>query len=301
MFIIDDIISWIVGKVMDRFFSNKKENEELLLLRNERLKLHEKINQLQSEKNTITQDLTKEKESKEQEKKKFIDFLKRRGISTDKLIERYDKPLMAILISYASQKERNAKGSCVNSAFLRTELEKYNSKYLGGTDALIPPAKVPTWIKDQNDLKKWFEKDILKNRHCKIKFLTLIDLKKKTIWGKYLPYEQKKPKHFSIGEVLDIEDIFTEEQINKISISQIIRDGDIGWLASSILPEKELDELLKNQKIIEKELGNLSLRELADDSQLTKIEEVLKPIISKPQEVAKAIIEEAKYWEQKLK
>ena len=290
MFIIDDIISWIVGKFMDKYFSNKKENGELIQLRNERISLNQKIDQLEGE-----------KETKEQEKKKFIDSLKRRGISADKLIERYDKPLMAILISYASQHEKNNKGAYIKSSFLRAELERFNSKYLGGTDALIPPAKVPTWIKDQNDLKKWFEEEILKNRYCKIKFLTLIDLKKKTIWGKYLPYEQKKPKHFNIGEVLDIEDIFTEEQINKISISQIIRDGDIGWLASSILPEKELDNLLKNQKNIEKELGNLSLRELADDTKIAKIEELLKPLISKPQEVAKAIVEEAKFWEQKLR
>ena len=95
--------------------------------------------------------------------------------------------------------------------------------------------------------------------------------------------------------------IFTEEQINKISISQIIRDGDIGWLASSILPEIELDVLLKNQKVIEKELGNLTLRELADDTKIAKIEDLLKPLISKPQEVAKAIVEEAKFWESKLK
>ena len=301
MFIIDDIISWIVGKIMDKFFSNKKENEELIQLRNERTVLHQKIDQLEGEKDAITETLTKEKETKEQEKKRFIDSLKRRGISADKLIERYDKPLMAILISYASQKEKNNKGYYISSSFLRAELERFNSKYLGGTDVLIPPAKVPTWIKDQNDLKKWFEEEILKKCHCKIKFLTLIDLKKKTIWGKYLPYEQKKPKHFSIGEVLDIEDIFTEEQINKISISQIIRDGDIGWLASSILPEKELYNLLKNQKAIEKELGNLSLRELADDTQIAKIEELLKPLISKPQEVAKAIVEEAKFWENKLR
>ena len=301
MFILDDIFGWVIGKLMDNLFSNKKENGELILLRNERLKLHKKINLLESENNIVNQNLSKEKEIKEQEKKKFVDSLKRRGISTDKLIERYDKPLVAILISYASQKEINSNGSFVGSSFLKTELKKYNSKYLGGTDALIPPANVPTWIKDQNDLKKWFEQDILKNRHCKIKFLTLIDLKKKTVWGTYLPYKQKKPKHFSIGEVLDIDDIFTEEQINKISISQIIRDGDIGWLTSSILSEKELDELLKNQKMIEKKLGNLSLREYADDTKLSKIEDVLKPIISKPQEVAKAIIEEAKYWEQKLR
>lgn len=57
---------------------------------------------------------------------------------------------MAILISYASQKEKNAKGYYANSSFLRAELEKFNSKYLGGTGALIPPAKVPVWIKEQN-------------------------------------------------------------------------------------------------------------------------------------------------------
>ena len=41
MFIIDDIISWIIGKIMDKFFTNKKENEELIRLRNERIKLYE--------------------------------------------------------------------------------------------------------------------------------------------------------------------------------------------------------------------------------------------------------------------
>ena len=301
MFIIDDIISWIVGKLMDKFFSNKKENEELIQLRNERTELSQKVNELEGEKDTIAKTFIKEKETKEQEKKRFIDSMKRRGISVDKLIDRYDKPLMAILISYASQKEKNDKGNYINSSFIRTELERFNSKYLGGTDALIPPAKVPTWIKDQNDLKKWFEEEILKKRYCKIKFLTLIDLKKKTTWGKNLPYEQKKPKHFSIGEVLDIEDIFTEEQINKISINQIIRDGDIGWLSSSILSEKELDKLLKNQGLIEKNLGNPSLRELADDKKINQIEDKLKNIISKPKEVAKAIVEEAKFWDKRLR
>ena len=80
MFIIDDVISWIVGKIMDKFFSNKKENEELIQLRNERIRLNQKIDQLEGE-----------KETKEQEKKKFIDSLKRRGISADKLILPYHK------------------------------------------------------------------------------------------------------------------------------------------------------------------------------------------------------------------
>lgn len=55
MFIIDDIIGWIVGKIMDRFFSNKKENEELIQLRNERIRLNQKIDQLEGEKETKEQ------------------------------------------------------------------------------------------------------------------------------------------------------------------------------------------------------------------------------------------------------
>ncbi|MBI2652693.1 hypothetical protein HYX00_04475 [Candidatus Woesearchaeota archaeon] len=54
MFIIDDVISWIVGKIMNKFFSNKKENEELIQLRNERIRLNQKIDQLEGEKEAKT-------------------------------------------------------------------------------------------------------------------------------------------------------------------------------------------------------------------------------------------------------
>lgn len=244
MFIIDDIISWVVSKVLDKFFSKKEENNQVAQL------LINRISELENQKEKLNNDLQKEKESQKNEKIKIFDALKNRGISTEKLIEKYDKPLMAIIISYASQKEKNKKGSYEDSPFLRSELERYNSKYLGGTDAIIPPTKVPSWIKNEVDLKNWFEKEILKGRFCKIKFMSLIDLKKKTFWNTYLPYEQKKPKHFSIGEVLKIEDVLTEEQINKISLSQIIHDGDIVWLASSCLSGNELELITKNQAII---------------------------------------------------
>jgi len=130
----------------------------------------------------------------------------------------------------------------------------------------------------------------------------LVDLRDKTFWGTYLPYKQKEPRHFMIGEVLKIDDLLTDEQIvNKLSISRMIIDGDIVWLASTILPPKELDLLHKNQELIETDLGNPSLRELANEEMVGKLNSVLLNYVSNPEEVSKSIVDEAKFWESKIK
>lgn len=293
MFIIDDILNWFFSKILDKYFGKYfgNKNQKIIDIYEKRLsELKGKISELEGEHKTSSK-----------EKKRIIELIQKGNVSVEKLIEKYDKPLQAIIISYATQKIKNKKGYYESNSFLRSEFEKYNSKYLGGTDVLIPPAKIPSWIKTESDMKKWFEKDILKGRFCKIKFMVLIDLKKKTLWNSYVPYKQKKPMHFTIGEVLNIDDIFSEEQINKISLSQIIRDGDIVWLASTILAEKELDILLRFQKIIEANLNNPSLRELALPNMVPKIEKELKDFLTNPKEVAKSIVKEAKFWNEKMK
>lgn len=234
------------------------------------------------------------------EERRIVDSLKRRSIATEKLIEQYHKPLNTILISYASQYEK-VNGHTRKSHFIKEELARYNSKYLGGSDALIPPASVPKNLKIQEDLKQWFEKKILKGRYCKIKFLVLFDLRKAAFWGTYLPYIQKNPMNHTIGEVLSVEDVFTSEQIDRLAISEIINSGDIAWLASAVISEKELDIILINQKRIEKAIGNPSLRILSDGSIKNNLIEILSKYIENADEVAEAIIDEARFWRGKIK
>ena len=158
------------------------------------------------------------------------------------------------------------------------------------------------WIKNNNDLQKWFEQEILKGRYCKLKFLILFDLRKKAFWFNYVPYKQKKPWNFTVGEVLSIEDLFTEAQISKIALSDIVRSGDIAWLASDILSPDELEIIHKNQSLIEGELGNPSLRLLSNDSIVSTLSTVLaRHGISNPDEVAKVIVGEAKFWHSRLR
>lgn len=309
MFPFDIIWNWIVTKILDKIFSKKNENMKIIEFYEERLKKHEqKIDELEKEKGDIKKSWERDLSKKAIDTKRVIASLKRKGLSTDKLIERYDRPLNAILLSYASQKmeikRKNGKSTYLKAeSFMRERLQKFDAKWLGGTDFIIPPSKIPGNVTNKTTLKKWFETKVLKNGYCKIKLLALIDLKKDVVWKNYLPYKQKKPLHYTIGEKLDIQDLFTEEEIiNKLALARIIRDGDIGWLASSTLSEKELEIIHRNQTAIEKSLRNPSLRLLSDNKQISKISKVLAEYnIKRPREVAEAIVEEAKFWNEKLR
>ena len=207
--------------------------------------LNKRVEKLEKDKSGISKSRVKDKEKFEKEKSKIIDSLKRQGVSTDKLIREYESPLNAILISYASQHVPTKNGGNKAFAFLREELRHFDAVYLGGTDILIPPNRVPAKIKRKEDLETWFEKEILKGRYCKIKFMALIDLKSKVFWKTYLPYSQKDPRHFTIGEQLTVDQIFTEDQIKKIALGDIIKKGDLLWLSSTFMTASQ-------QKILQK-------------------------------------------------
>lgn len=303
------IIMWILSKIGDTAFGElvKKVLEKRFpkLFKDKTKEIVDIYEHRIEEKNTEIVRLEKERleqqQQHQQEEGRLMSSLKRRSIAVDKLLEQYHKPLNAIIISYATQREQ-VSGKNRQSHFLKNELARYNSKYLGGTDVLIPPASVPAGLKTQEDLKRWFEIDILKNRYCKIKFLVLFDLKRSAFWGTYLPYIQKKPMHFSLGDKLSIEDIFTNEQINKLAISEIITSGDIAWLASSVVSEIELEVILRNQKSIETEIGNPSLRVLSNIAIKNKLASVLsKYNIQDSDSIAQSIVDEAKFWHNKIK
>ena len=289
---ISAIVSWVINNILNRVFFRARKTEKIIDTYERKL----------AEKDKSIRELTREQKKREKEKHRIFQSLKRSGLSTDKLVERYDRPLNAILISYVTQVEPTGTGYYKPCKFVQKELKRFNAKSLGGADFLIPPAKVPEWIKNRNDLELWFEKEILQGRYCKLRFLIIFDLRKKTFWKSYIPYAQKHPFNYTIGEVLNIEDLFTEDEINRIALSNIIRDGDIVWLASSSLSGNELELIHKNQTLIENELGNLSLRELSNDAMLSKMSSVLAGFgIANPEEVSKTIIDEAKFWHAKLK
>lgn len=127
MFIIDDIISWIIGKILDRIFPGRDRNKKLLeILKNK----DNEIALLNKDKEKLSTNLNEVKEKSELEKNKIFLSLKRRGISVKKLISKYDKPLVAIILSYATQKEISSKGYTKGTKFIMEELKRYRARYL---------------------------------------------------------------------------------------------------------------------------------------------------------------------------
>jgi hypothetical protein len=292
--IISAIVGWITSNILNKIFKREKNNQEIIKLRSELLRqLEEKDHQIIK--------LTDEQKDIIKEKQRMIDSIKRSGLSTEKLINRYGKGLNAILISCYNQKSPSDTIYGTPEKFLLKELERFNGKHLGSGVYLIPPASMPKNIHNRNDLEQWFETEILKGRYCILKFLIVFDLNKKAYWKNYLPYKQKKELSHTLGDVLDVEDLFTEEQIKTTTIDNIIKSGDIGWLAYNYLSESEFQIIRNNQNAIEKALGNPSLRLLTNESMKDKISSVLSRYsIDNSHDIAEAIISEAKFWQLKL-
>ncbi len=150
--VVGAIASWWIARLLNRYFSKSRRNEEIIGIYEKRLEEKEKGLQ---EKDEIIEEITKDRRRREKEKRRIVDSLKRSGLSAEKLVRSYDKPLNAILISYAAQKEPTETGYYKSCKFIREELNRYDGKNVGGADALIPPTKVPKWIKNNADLKSW--------------------------------------------------------------------------------------------------------------------------------------------------
>ena len=298
-FIFGPIYSWITSKFINKLF-RKKTAKEVLELNDGRL-----IELLEKRDATISK-LEIESRKRELEKSSIFQSIRRSGLSIEKLIAEYDKPINAILISTYNQ--RTPDGTIYgrggeDERFLRKELAKYKGESLGAGVYIVPPKNVPKWIRNRNDLKEWFEKKILKDNYCILKFLVLFDIRQKAYWMNYLHYQQRRKNAYTIGEILAPEDIFSEEWIAQTTtVAKIISNGDIGWLAHKHVSEDDLAILRLNQLAIENKIGKPPLRELVEGNYQGKLKTVLEEYgIHNSEEVAKSIISEAKFWNRKIK
>ena len=167
------IFTWVISKIGETAFGKLVLNqlEEMFpdLFKNQTKEIVDIYEKRIEEKNRELQNLREEHVARDRqhlaEQERVNQSIKRRSISVEKLIEKYHKPLNAILISYATQKAEIG-GRVRDSHFIKDELARFNSKYLGGTDTLIPPRSVPDTIRNRIDLEKWFNEEVLKGRYC---------------------------------------------------------------------------------------------------------------------------------------
>ena len=292
LFVVFFIISYVVEFYKEK---NKSENEKIIYI----LKQKEKLTKNLSEKEKVIY----EERIKNKEWEIAISTLKNKSLLKENLIRRYSSSLPIILLQYGNQKVNNK-----SNKYITKELEqKYNVKSLGGSLKVIPPNKCPKNIKNGSDLKKWFHKNIrskFKNATSVVSVLAILDLK--NVYWK-TDYDFKVRYYSTLGEVLGLNDIFSSKEIpellssENISVVEPILDGDVAFLCSSFLTDKEMKIIYQNQEVIESKL-NFSLIDLANEDNILKVKNVMKKYFSVivAERISKRINKEAKYWDDKL-
>ncbi len=291
-------IPFIIGiiPVILSFMEDKKEKENKIVLR------------ILKENQTVRKDLSdKEKEAiaermKNKEWEVAINSLKNKSLLKENIIRKYSNPLPIIIFQYGNQKIKNR-----TNKFITEKLERdYNVKSLGGSLKVIPPNKVPKNIKNGMDLKKWFKSKIqskYKDSSCVVSILAIVDLKN-VYWKSDYYYEVRYFK--SLGNVLGLEDIFDKGEIPKlvasenVSVLEPIISGDIAFLTSNFLSDKELTIIHRNQEDIEKKLGHPSLEMLSQEATIQRLSKILSKYFNNSDKIALRINKEAKYWNNKL-
>lgn len=169
---------------------------------------------------------------------------------------------------------------------------------------LIPPAKVPSDIKESDDLKDWIEEFYPTEDHKSVvSFATVLDLRD-IFW--HSDYDESKSIRRTIGDEMDIDQIFQTEQeffqsmeANDISLLEIVEEMNVGYFAAKITNRKEAEDIYDNLDTIQSELNQPSLLWLSKEKNKQQIQEAIEDYTDTPEELAEGIQERAQFWEEK--
>jgi len=256
-------------------------------------------------------ELVKSKKKEEKLKRvllKLKSSIKTAGISVDEIIKEYDKPIKAILLfkfrERCKEKRKDPKP-------LRSRLIQLGFKHLQSGVYILPPIRVPKEINTQEDLRRWVHQNIVspinRNLEYVFPFVALIDLRK-TFSEKKAPEKAWGRTIFSvleIDEILPPEDVYSFLKKRHITIEDLIKLGDIVFLASSSCDEQILSKLEASKDEIINKLKNVIKKDkirLIDiaEMDIDKLSQVLRGIVKDDKKVAKAIKEEAIFWKKFL-
>lgn len=292
-----------VREELDDLRSEKKKLED------ERARVYEKdkkINKIESE--------IVEKENRISRFERIMRSLEREGISRREVLKKYERPVPVVLLGYTNQKSPLGK----SEPFVRDTLtEKYDMKWFGGHDGVIPPRQVKkAEIEDVDSLEETMEQEVFgenEDRFAVIKYATVVDLAGEVYWKNNIPYDTSSE---TVVEALDMEEILENDEFlglisskDRDALERVIREGDIGFFASRWVEESDLDRIHDNQAEIERriaeQLPDLNLSNLASAKSPEILSSVLNEYVNMPKsdvkEVAQGIQDEAEIWKTELK
>jgi hypothetical protein len=229
------------------------------------------------------------------------------GVSTDEMLRYYDRPLNAIILLRTLEKHKKKA-----SLEIRDRLIGLGFVLLHNNVWVLPPSRTPQDLRSQEDIKVWVRnrltKALRKDYQYVMPFVAVVDMRK-VIAERHRVVKQ--PEARTIFTVMDRKDllpatyIFSYLKKKGFSLEEMIRSGDLIFLASAFADPETLEALKQSQAYATSRIQRLmntdgiSLSYIADLHE-KELGSALDGIVQHPVDVASRLAIEARYWERFL-
>lgn len=277
------IFSWIQGEKNPDSLS-EEAFEELVSENQRALELRDEIESLTGD----IEDYTR-----------MIRALDGKNIDLDSLIEEYRTSERIILLSMINQKPPvGSKPVDGETTFIKSELQKeLGLEKITNYTYAVPPDEVPQELAhaDREELRNWLQEKVYDrhpDRSGDLPMFVVADLRQAIsvngTKGEQMPVE-------FIDEIIAQSEIFSNNArlaeilaSENISLSNIIKDGNIFFFLPTYLSQAEVDDLKATKTAFLKEIGEPNLRELTTETTQKRLEESLEERgIGRPKQVSR--------------
>jgi len=228
-------------------------------------------------------------------------------ISTEEILRSYPFSIKAILLMRYMEKQGEER-----STMLVERINEVGFKLIQNDVWILPPSKMPQSLETDEDLKMWVYQNLVKkvdrDLQFVLPFVTVIDLKKTIAERKRI---RKKYASATVFNVMEVDEMVSPSFVysffkgRNLGIEQVLKAGDVVFLASSFSDDLLVSKLEENKHEITERLSKVLHKEKVGLDDLAEVDDVklggtLAGLVPLEKGVAQRLVAEAKYWKRVL-
>lgn len=243
--------------------------------------------------------LKKKKKRKNQRLSNLKQALRRKGIDTEYLVDKYGDSVYApvMVLTHFSAPNNNTED---DEEFIKSNLEALDTKMLQGGARIVPPRNFDQSIETKGELESWFRENVLGGRDnlgYKLEASFIADITRVFDEDASKGEDESGFPANTVTELFEPDTVIPDDDLfdilsrsDRISLEEELR-GNIALLAVHNASETQMQEVIEVQSTLEDELGQLTQIAATEP---TEIQSVLEDEgVSEPEELAKSMHEEA--------
>lgn len=257
----------VYGKRLEKQLQDKQEIivdliEDKESLRGDSVRLHDELTEEREEKEEL-------KEAKKRENRRLSNLkraLKRKGIDTEYLIDKYDNALYAplMVLTHISAPNNNTED---DYEFITSNLEALDTKMLHGSTRIIPPRNFDQTIRSKQELQEWFDTEVLGGRTDlthKLEVISIADITQTFDRDATTVTDGPDFVTHTVSDLFDTDTVLPTEDLldilarsDRISLEDELQEN----LALLVVPsasETQMEQVIEAQTDLEATLGDLT-------------------------------------------